>query len=59
MKNLCKNLIMKIDVEGCEWDIFKEVESEVIGQFAQIIVEFHELTSTVYNQNYLAKTSLI
>jgi hypothetical protein len=50
---MCKNLIMKIDVEGCEWDIFQEAESSVIGQFSQIIVEFHELTFTAYNQNYL------
>jgi hypothetical protein len=51
--SMCKNLIMKMDIEGCEWDIFEEVKSDVIDQFSQIIVEFHELTFTIYNQKYL------
>jgi hypothetical protein len=39
----CKNMILKMDIEGCEWDVFKETDSHVINQFSQIVVEFHGL----------------
>ena len=39
-----RNLIMKMDVEGCEWDIFSETPSEIINQFSQMVVEFHGLS---------------
>jgi hypothetical protein len=51
----CRNLIMKMDIEGCEWDVFKEISADVLNQFSQIVVEFHNLSSAVYDQ----KESLI
>ncbi|MCX5699135.1 MAG: FkbM family methyltransferase [Candidatus Omnitrophica bacterium] len=48
----CKNLIMKMDVEGCEWDIFSEAASDVISQFSQFVVEFHGLSPDVHDQKY-------
>ncbi|MDR1233179.1 MAG: hypothetical protein LBJ75_02890 [Puniceicoccales bacterium] len=36
-----KNLILKIDVEGAEWESFSKTPSETIENFAQIVVEFH------------------
>lgn len=42
-------LILKMDVEGCEWDVFSEVDSDTINQFAQIVIELHDLTTL---QNY-------
>ena len=51
---MCKNLIMKMDIEGCEWDIFKEATSEVINQFSQIVIEFHGLSFVVYDQRCLS-----
>jgi len=50
----CKNLIMKMDVEGCEWDTFTETKSDVISQFSQIVVEFHNLFSAIYDQKHLS-----
>ncbi len=38
------NLIMKMDIEGYEWSVFEETKSEVIGQFSQIVIEFHGLS---------------
>jgi hypothetical protein len=37
------NLILKMDVEGSEWNILKTLSSDVIGWFSQLIVEFHGL----------------
>lgn len=55
----CKNLIMKMDVEGCEWDVFKEAASGVIGQFSQLVVEFHGLSSAAYDQKYLSIVNVL
>ena len=37
------DLILKMDVEACEWDVFLQTPSSVIDQFAQIVIELHEL----------------
>lgn len=38
-------LILKIDIEGDEWKILDEVNSEILKKFKQIVIEFHELES--------------
>jgi hypothetical protein len=37
------DLILKIDIEGTEWDVFDAISEESLIRFRQIIVEFHEL----------------
>ncbi|EHR70151.1 hypothetical protein BurJ1DRAFT_1279 [Burkholderiales bacterium JOSHI_001] len=41
-----RRLILKMDVEACEWDVFQQTPSEVIEQFSQIVMEVHELCPT-------------
>jgi len=36
-----KNSILKIDCEGCEYDIIKNVPNEVISYFSSIQIEYH------------------
>jgi FkbM family methyltransferase len=36
-----KNMILKIDCEGCEWDSLKDVPEKVFLQFKYILMEFH------------------
>jgi hypothetical protein len=36
-----KRLVLKIDVEGAEWDAFLHAPEDVLEQFDQIAVEFH------------------
>ena len=50
----CKNMIMKMDIEGCEWDVFQHAESSIIDQFSQIVVEFHDLIAAVYDAKVLS-----
>jgi hypothetical protein len=38
-----ENLLLKMDIEGYEWSVFKETPSLVIGQFVQIVIELHGL----------------
>jgi hypothetical protein len=45
------DLLLKIDVEGCEWDVFAQTPIEVMQKFQQIVIEFHGLTGAVYNPN--------
>lgn len=48
----CEHLLMKMDVEGCEWDVFDEASSVVVGQFSQIVLELHGLSPSVPDQDY-------
>ena len=36
-----KNIMVNIDIEGGEWDLFESITNEEIMHFEQIIVEFH------------------
>jgi len=38
------DLILKVDIEGSEWEIFAEMDAEVLKHFRQITVEFHHLS---------------
>lgn len=37
------NLIIKIDIEGDEWEVFDSVSNNILEHFRQIVVEFHWL----------------
>jgi hypothetical protein len=37
------DLILKIDVEGAEWEVLESVTLETLGRFRQIAAEFHNL----------------
>ena len=39
-----ENILMKMDIEDCEWDVFNEVASETLNKFSQIVLEFHNLS---------------
>ena len=39
------NMILKMDVEGAEWGFLSEVDSEILKQFDQIVLEFHDLNN--------------
>ena len=37
------DLLLKMDIEGSEWDIFAALDSSIISRFRQIVCEFHGL----------------
>jgi hypothetical protein len=37
------NLILKIDIEGAEWEVFDNISMENLLRFSQIVGEFHDL----------------
>lgn len=38
------HMILKIDIEGAEYDVLNQIESDVLRRFSQIVFEFHNLT---------------
>jgi hypothetical protein len=36
-------LLLKIDIEGSEWDVILATDADVLRRFKQIVVEFHDL----------------
>ncbi len=41
-----ENMILKIDVEGAEWDVIDATPSEIFDRFAQISFELHHLVGS-------------
>jgi FkbM family methyltransferase len=38
------DLILKIDIEGCEWEVFDRATDAVLSRLAQVVCEFHDLS---------------
>lgn len=38
-----KNMVLKMDVEGAEWDFLETVDSKTLKQFDQIVFEMHNM----------------
>jgi hypothetical protein len=41
------DLILKMDIEGAEWDVFARIDPDRLKVFRQILVEFHSLNRVV------------
>lgn len=42
-----KNLILKMDVEGAEWDFINNTSSDILDNFKQIVFELHDLNPSI------------
>lgn len=40
-----KDMILKIDIEGAEWDVLCEIDSPILEKFSQIVFELHGLNA--------------
>ena len=38
-----RDMILKVDIEGAEWEFLAEIPPEVLRQFRQIVIEYHDL----------------
>jgi len=45
------DLLLKMDIEGSEWETLKNTESKTLNMFRQIVVEFHWLEN-IFNDQY-------
>ena len=45
-----KDMILKIDVEGAEWGFLKQISSETLSMFSQIIFELHDVCNPKYRE---------
>lgn len=50
-------IILKIDIEGWEWDCLNYTESSTLEHFSQIVFEFHHLTNLLYTQKIVSALS--
>ena len=52
-----EGFILKIDVEGWEWEVFATIENETIERFEQIVLEIHwleNLSDVIFRARYVA-----
>lgn len=47
-----RNLILKMDIEGAEWEILNDLGSDIICNFKQMVFELHNLTD-ISTQNLI------
>lgn len=48
-----KNMILKIDIEGAEWEFLENVGEDVLRGFDQIVFELHEFVTTQNRERIL------
>ena len=48
------NLILKMDVEGAEWDFITHTPTKILSQFRQITLELHRLTDISQREKILS-----
>jgi len=41
--NISNKLILKMDIEGCEWEIIEKIDRKFLEKFEQFIIEFHNI----------------
>jgi len=62
LKDITEDIILKVDIEGAEWDIFSEVSIEDLSKCRQILMEVHWMQNlndeNFYNRAVLAFTKL-
>jgi hypothetical protein len=52
-------IILKIDIEGDEWDVLDSLSESELGRFSQIVGEFHGFASNITDEGILKMTSLL
>lgn len=40
-----QHMILKMDIEGYEWEVFAQARSELLNRFSQIVLELHNLNN--------------
>lgn len=62
LKNIAEDVILKVDIEGSEWDIFSRVSLEDLSKCRQILIEVHWMQNLnnedFYNRALTAFTNL-
>jgi FkbM family methyltransferase len=50
---ISNDYILKIDIEGAEWAVLDEVDTDLLDRFSQIVIEFHGLHEHVLSLKIL------
>lgn len=45
-----RGMVLKVDIEGAEYDVFSEIDESVLNRFSQIVIEFHGLVQSEHEQ---------
>jgi hypothetical protein len=52
-------LILKMDIEGCEWEVFESTPDALLAKHAQIICEFHDLSQLLSPHFYFRAKAVL
>ena len=54
MINSLTSIVLKVDIEGSEWESFKDVSRDILIRCEQIVFEFHNIQKLFEDKNYNA-----
>lgn len=43
-------MVLKVDIEGTEYDVFSEIDENILNRFSQIVIEFHGLVQNEHER---------
>jgi len=49
------DIILQMDIEGCEWDVLHQLSKKELLKFKQIVIEFHDVGLSAYKYSILRK----
>ena len=50
-----QNILLKMDVEGCEWNVFNDIDENILCKFKQILIEVHMVSKNITTLNGLLR----
>ena len=54
-----RNLLIKMDIEGAEWDVIENLNSSILENFRQMVLELHGMTELSMRQKIISVLSKI
>lgn len=49
------DIVLKIDIEGAEWEILQEIDIDTLSRFREIVIEFHWIHSILESESEITK----
>ena len=53
------NMLLQLDIEGAEWEVLNETNSDFLNRFDVVLIEFHDLDRLVSDKDFLSNAEML